>query len=227
MTSPTRTIAATVLAVALLGTTSCSADGDDDGAAPTTSTTDDTATRTEPLPDTAQVTDVPDMTTWTPPIPPTGAEGQPRGLTVDPKAVDPHDVTQVARAFALTMLTPDSRLDITPSDVSRRAAQWAEPTYAERLSAPRASSGGAEWIALHADDGYWSAELTNTAAMENGDFDPAPSDLNAEQAFMATRTPHSIDGAQEETFAVVVYLTRTSPEAPWAVYEFYQEGDFE
>lgn len=211
--------------LAILLTSSCS--GDDQPPSGDTATITTAPATTEPLPATAAPTDVPEMSTWTAPAPPTGEQGQPRGLTIDPADVDQSDVTQTAQAFALTMLTPDSRLDLSPADVTRRAAQWAEPTYAEQLSSDRPSSGGAEWLALHANDGYWSAELTNTAAMDNGDFDPGPNDLNAEQAFIATRTPHDVDGAEEQSFAVVVYLTRTSPDASWQVYEFYQEGDFQ
>lgn len=168
-----------------------------------------------------------DLSTWTAPVPPTGAEGQPRGLSITEAEVDTSNVDQVAEAFALTLLTPDARLDVSPSDVTRRAAVWAEPTYAEALRTSRPSGGGADWLALLDSDGYWSAKLTKAPALENGSLDVGPEDLTAERPYIATRTPHNIDQATEESFGVVVYLSRTSADQPWAVHEFYQEGDYE
>lgn len=221
----------TAAALAALLLASCSGSDSTPDTEAETSATTDSAGATD-TPDRDQHTGItntagPDMSTWTAPVPPTGEEGQPRGLTITAAEVDAHDVDQVAEAFALTMLTPDSRLDVSPSDVTRRAAQWAEPSYAEALSASRPSGGGADWLALHANDGYWSAELTPTPALANGALDVEPTDLTAERPYIATRTPHDVEQATEESFGVVVYLSRTSPGEPWAVHEFYQEGDYE
>lgn len=171
-------------------------------------------------------TDAPDMSTWTaPPVPPTGWGGHPpRGLTITPDGVDGQDVDEVAEAFALTMLTPDSRVDMNPSDVIRRAAHWAEPVYAEELQTSRPSWDSAETLAFHMDGGYWSAELTKAPALANGALDVGPDDLTAERPYVATRTPHSVAQASEETFDVVVYLSRTTADQAWTVHEFYQEG---
>lgn len=166
-----------------------------------------------------------DLSTFSDPAP-TGIAGQPRGLDLDPASVDRSDADQVAEAFALTKLSPDTEIDITPADADRRAAEWMTDEYAESQTKPRDSTGGADWIALAANEGYQSAELADTAAMEDGLITTGPQDLTTERPYIATTTAIDAD-LPEETFAVVVYLTRTQPGADWGVYDWYQETTYE
>lgn len=156
---------------------------------------------------------------------PTGQTGQPRGLDVQPETVDRADVDEVAEVFALTMLTPDTALDASTLDATRRAAQWMTPEYAAQQTAERPASGGATWLALAKNEGYWAAELAPTAATEQGLITTGPEDLNAERPYVATITARDAD-LPAESFGVVVYLTRLDTDAPWQVYDWYRETPY-
>lgn len=166
-----------------------------------------------------------DLSTFSDPAP-TGKAGQPRGLYIDADTVDRTDADEVARVFALTKLSPDTQIDVTPADADRRAAEWMTDEYAESQTKPRDSTGGADWIALAANEGYQSAELADTAAMQDGLITTGPEDLTAERPYIATISENGYD-MPKETFAVVVYLTRTQPGADWGVYDWYQETTYE
>ncbi len=167
----------------------------------------------------------PDLATWSDPAP-TGQAGQPRGLDIDADSVDDTDVDQVADAFARTKLTPDTLIDLTPTDADRRAARWMSEEYAATQTQPRNSTGGANWLALAQNEGYQSVELADTAAVADGLVTTSPQDLNAERPYIATTTAHDAELPQQ-SFAIVVYLTRTDPDADWSVYDWYQETSYE
>lgn len=215
-----------VLAATALTLTACSGDQDPrQPAAPSGDTTTSPTTGAIPAPATA--TPPPDVATWTPEPAPTGAQGQPRGLPVVVEDVDGADVDAVAQAFALTMLTPDTDLDLTPVDPVRRAAALMTDEYAATMTKDRPGGGGAEWIALAKNRGYVEARLQDTAATDQGLITaPASSDLYAERPYIAVVTPQDAD-LLARTFGVVVYLTRTAPDQPWRVYEYYQEGFYD
>lgn len=225
---------AAAAALTVLLVAACSGDTPDPAGTPTTADPRTTAPPPAPTDWDGRVTGAPttrDLSTYTeaytPPPVPTGQEGQPRGLDLHPESVDVLDVDQVAEAFALTMLTPDTALDVTPADVHRRAARWAAQEYAATLTQPRPSSGGAQWVALAQDGGYVEAELDEHPAVRDGLITaPAEQDLTAERPYLAVLTPRQAGLPAEQT-SVIVYLTRTGPGQPWQVWDYYQEGDYE
>lgn len=160
---------------------------------------------------------------WSAQPAPQGQDGTPRGLQLDPETVDTDDAFEVAAAFTTTMLTADAAIDRSPADVSRRAARWADDTYAQVLSADRAGTGGANWVALGQNQGYLTAELTEHPATEAGLVTQAPGDLATEIPILATVTAHDAD-LEPQNLAVLVSLHRTGPDAPWRVYDWTQEG---
>lgn len=164
----------------------------------------------------------PDLGTWTPEPAPSGAAGDPRGLDLDPDDVDLHDPVQVAAAFAVTMLTPDTRIDRSPADLSRRAARWASDEYAEQLRADRPAGGGAEWVALGERQGYLSVRLHTHPAVKAGLVEPTLDQLAVEVPILGTVTAHDADLPERELTALVS-LHRTDPDAPWRVYDWHQE----
>lgn len=164
----------------------------------------------------------PDLSTWTPEPAPSGQTGTPRGLDLDPADVDETDPFQVANAFAMTMLTPDALIDRSPADVSRRAAAWADQPYAEALRADRPAGGGAQWVALGQRQGYLSVQLQTHPAVEDGLVAPEPEQLTVDVPILAIVTAHDAD-LPEQHIAALVSLHRTSPDAPWRVYEWTQE----
>lgn len=222
--------AATAAALTVLLAAACSGDTPDPAGNPTTTaapgpTSSDWDGRVTGAPTTRDLSSYTEP--YTPPAAPTGQEGQPRGLDLDPESVDVLDVDQVAEAFALTMLTPDTALDVTPADVHRRAARWAAQEYAATLTQPRPSSGGAEWIALAQDEGYVEAKLGEHPAVRDGLITaPAQDDLTAERPYLAALRPQHADLPEQQT-SVIVYLTRTGPGEPWQVWDYYQEGGYE
>lgn len=222
MTRPVLPHGATALCLAALLLAGCNSDSTSDpapgGQGSSTSTAAETAASTTGAPS--------DPDAFTPPVAPTGQAGQPRGLDLDADSVDVHDVDQVAQAFAATKLTPDTELDLTPADVDRRAARWMTPEYAEQLTRPRPSRGGADWLTLAEQQGYYSVRLEETAATEQGLITTSPEDLAAERPYIAHLTPHDAD-LPKQSFAIVVYLTRSDTDAPWGVYDWYQETSYE
>lgn len=206
----------TLLLLPLLALAACSTDQDPQTPPTTPTPPGSTATATPAPP--AQ----PDLSTWTPEPAPSGAAGDPRGLDLDPDDVDLHDPMQVAEAFAVTMLTPDTRIDRSPADLSRRAARWASDEYAEQLRADRPAGGGAEWVALGEREGYLSVTLHTHPAVEAGLVEPTPNQLAAEVPILGTLTAHDADLPEREVTALVS-LHRTDPDAPWRVYDWHQE----
>lgn len=215
-TRATRAGAAGFAAALLLS--ACST-GDQDPRGPDSETGASTVPRTDVAPQDAAAA-------FTPPAVPTGQPGRPRGLDVDADTVDVNDVDQVAQAFAATKLTADTAIDIAPADVDRRAARWMSPEYADQQTQPRSSGGGAEWLSLSQNRGYYSVVLQQTAAAEQGLITTAPDALSAERPYIAQLTAHDAS-LPEQSFAVVVYLTRTDTDAPWTVYDWYQETSYE
>lgn len=223
MTCHLRVVAALAAALTLSACSSAQEPGQP--AADSASTTTPPAPGAIPAPATS--TPLPDVATWTPEPAPTGAQGQPRGLPVVVQDVDGSDVDAVAQAFALAMLTPDTDLDLTPVDTVRRAAPLMTDEYAATMTQDRPGGGGAEWITLSKNRGYIDARLQDTAATDQGLITaPADAELFAERPYIAVTTPQDAD-LPEQSLGVVVYLSRTAPDQPWRVYDYYQEGFYE
>lgn len=165
----------------------------------------------------------PDLATWTPQTPAPGAAGQPRGLDLDLNQVDTGDALAVAEAFAVAMLTPDARLDRSPSDVTRRAAVLAGEPFASQLAEARASTGGQEWVALGEREGYLSVQLHTHPAVEAGLITDGETDLVADVPILATVTAHDAD-LPDRDLALLVSVQRATPGAPWQVFDWHQEG---
>lgn len=205
-----------LLLLPALGLAACSRDTGPE--APTTPAPDPvTTTATAPPPPPA-----PDLSTWTAEPAPSGATGTPRGLDLDPEDVDPQDPMQVAEAFAVTMLTPDTLIDRSPADVSRRAARWADDDYGAQLREDRPAGGGAEWVTLGQTQGHLSVQLHTHPAVEAGLVDPKTDQLTLEVPIVATVTAHGVDLPARDV-AALVSLHRTHPGAPWRVFDWHQE----
>lgn len=161
-----------------------------------------------------------DVSTWTPEPAPTGQDGQPRGLELDPEQVERTDPVAVAEAFTRTILTSDAAIDLSPTDADRRAAQWATEDYANTLNEARPGSGGAQWLALEKEEGYLAVELTEHPAVEAELIDL--DGLVTEVPLLATITAHDADLPTRET-SVLVTLIRTDTDQPWQVTDWYDD----
>lgn len=144
---------------------------------------------------------------------PTGKQGVPRGNF--PSHVDSRDATAVSKAFARASCLSDTRLDVSPFDAPRRAARWATPAYAGKLSQPGVQPGGAVWQAMAAHHGY----TTVTAVPNQDDGRPADQLRRARRAWSLTITGHGDGGWTGQSRQQVMYvtLTRAGGQAPWRV----------
>lgn len=211
--TPIRLALALTASLVLVG---CS--GDNTTASPTTPAEASQQATTDPAIGTAAPPL--DVSTWTPEPAPSGQDGQPRGLDLDPAQVDQKDPIAVANAFAATILTSDASIDLSPVDADRRAARWATDDYAATLTEPRPGSGGADWLELERDSGYLSAELSEHPAVEAGLLDV--DGLVTEVPILATVTAHDADLPPRDT-SVLVTLIRTDTDQPWQVTDWYDD----
>lgn len=221
-----RTLVATIAATALLAVAGCS-DSQETPAGQETPTpaTSEAATGAIPAPTTNGPE--PEVSTFTEAPAERGQEGVPRGLVdlgVDVETVDGSDVDAVAYAFTAAILTPDSTIDLSPADASRRAAVLATEDYGQALAADRVARGGADWLALSEQEGYQSLVIEDTNAGAAGAFTPpAPDEVEAVRPYIVTTQPVDAPGLEPDTFSVVVFLSRTDADAPWRVFAFEQE----
>lgn len=229
----TRTVRALCLACAGLLLVSCSTtDPPTPGAVPTSTA----AASPDPQADPGRITAAPTTREWTqaptrtepyaPSPAPTGDPGAwPRGLVdLDPEAVDVLDVDEVSEAFVRTFLSTDTSIDVTVVDAQRRAARWAHPDFAAVLTQDRPGGSGADWIELARTDGYMLVELSDHPAVTDGLITaPAEGDINAERPYVITITPQNSELPARETVGIA-YLTRTGPQEPWQVWDYYHEG---
>lgn len=143
-----------------------------------------------------------------------GPKGTPRGGI--PDKVDNDDPESVAAAAAETNYTLDTKIDKTPADGIRRAKRWLTPDYAEAVSEPRPSTGGADWIALAEQDGYTT--VTSIASDERRGGQRI-SDRERVLTRIVTITSHTAGGAVTDTTdrGVSITVTRATSKAPWRV----------
>jgi hypothetical protein len=144
---------------------------------------------------------------------PTGKAGEPRGGTL--ADVDEQDPDAVADAVAAAMHTYDTRLDLSPTDATRRARSLLSARMAAAVASPMPGGGGADWLDLAAHDGY------TTVTVERVEEAGAPPDT-ATEAYRQRRvrvTMHGDDGWTQPARLshVFITLTRASSSDPWRV----------
>lgn len=150
--------------------------------------------------------------TWPKPSRPAVTPGlAPRGLKIDLAAVDRSVAGDVAKAFATTAYSSDTRTDTSPAGASKRAAPLATPELARALTAPRQAREGADWNALVTARGF-----TAVKTRENTD-DGAPAGTATTQyaSYLLTITAKPTGAAR--TVVVYLQITRPTPTRPWAV----------
>lgn len=145
-----------------------------------------------------------------------GKAGTPRGLPVGALHPDRTNPTAVAAAFAILLMTYDTRLDNQPADAGRRAATLAAPKLASELrQPPPGGDNGIAWTELEQHDGYTTA--TASDATEAG----APPD-QANQASRAVRISSAPTGDSwtGQPDVRIVYLTLARQSASWVVQSY-------
>ncbi len=146
---------------------------------------------------------------------PRGGAGAPRGPLPAAADVDSSDADAVADAVAVTNFVVDTRVDRSPFDGLRRAAPWLTRSYAAAIDQPVPSTGGRDWNALAAADGYTTARATPSDETQGGKQDGSKRLLTR----IVTVTKYDADNKKvgEDSVGVVLTLTRASTRAPWRV----------
>lgn len=186
-------------------------------------TGEDTPTATTTTPSTSAVTASPTSTTRTTtnttapetgrPGVPTGAAGRPRGGVVDPDDVDTAQASDVARAYARTTWTADTRLDNSWTDAQRRATRWLTPELADALTDELPAGPG--WDDLDARDAWTTAKATDVSPDA-----AAPTGLTASRVIdvvVTTKTGAGRAYGRPQTVTMLIDLTRRTSTAPWRV----------
>lgn len=141
---------------------------------------------------------------------PTGKAGTPRGQVVAPASVKTGTPDQVARAFATTLWTWDTKIDTSPNDAGRRAAALASPTYSKALTSARSKAGpGSEWLQMSSHSGF--TKITDSTL---GGLGEAPPDT-ATAAARAVTVKGSFLGDKKWSsplgpHTLLVYMEKTS-----------------
>lgn len=146
-----------------------------------------------------------------------GRSGTPRGLTVKIARLHRPDGNAVASAFGTLLGTYDAKIDNSVSDAARRAAALATPGLAAQLRKQR-SGPSTNWNQLVQHHAY------TTVTVRLGGGGPTPADKITSGVRMVTINvqPHGTNGwrAPPEDQTLLVFLTRSGKNKPWAVSKF-------